>query len=330
MKPKQTKMGIKSSPIGKSFIGFCVVRKKEIKYKQNGKPYLVLELGDHSGRLKARLWEKPLQYAESTHVGTIVKIKAVPQVYQDRRDLKIEKLREVTNNDPIELTDLLPQSTKDIDGLKEQFYKHYNSIHNFHLNQLLSLLFKDKEFTRNYFLAPAGKLWHHNYLSGLLEHVVAMLELADPIKNHYPDLDIDLLKTGIICHNMGKVHEYTLNGFIDISDEGRLLGYVTMGYEIISKKIEEITDFPPELRKRLLHLILSHQGDTPKGAPVVPMTVEAIVLEHLIQLDARTNALFRIKENDAVPDSNWTKYIQLLDRFIYVGQKPNQGKRQHD
>jgi len=98
-----------------------------------------------------------------------------------------------------------------------------------------------------------------------------------------------------------------------------LIGNAAAGYGILSKKINGLKNFPEKLRLELLHIVLSHQGKEHQ-APVAPMTLEAVVLKHLVQLDAHTNALLRICENDAVPNSEWTKYIPLLDRFIYVGK----------
>jgi len=313
--------GIKNISPGKSLVAFCVLRKKEIKYKQTGEPYLILELGDHSGRLKARIWEKPLEYDQLFQVGNILKVKAIIQVTHDVKELKIQKIRAATAEDGVDPKELLPTTRKDVEELKKQFLEHKNSIENRYLKELLLKLFEDESFERAYFQSPAGKLWHHNYLSGLLEHVVAMLDIVKLLRKHYPQLDSDLLKCGIICHDVGKVREYSFNGFIDFSDQGRLLGYVAMGFEIIAKKIEEIKGFPDSLRDQLLHLILSHQSEVTESGAVVPMTLEAVVLRQLILLDANTNALCRIQENDAPPGSHWTKYIPLLDRFVYVGSK---------
>jgi 3'-5' exoribonuclease len=306
MKSHPSNPGIKNIDIGQSFVAFCVLRKKEIKYKLSGEPYLVLELGDHSGRLKARIWEKPLEKAQKFEIGNILKIQAIVQVFQDTKELKIQKIRVANREDRIDLKELLPASPKDETQLKQQLLQHIESIENRYLKELLTSLFDDKVFEEAYCMSPAGKLWHHNYLSGLLEHVVAMLDIARLIKVNYPQIDSDLLKTGIICHDMGKVKEYSLNGFIDFSDQGRLLGHVAMGFEIVGRHIDRIKNFPEELRIQLLHLILSHQSEGKEGNAVLPMTLEAVVLRYLIQLDANANALCR---------------IPLLDRFIYVGSK---------
>lgn len=315
------KTGIKTLPIGKQFIGFCVVRKKEIRHKNTGEPYIHLELGDWSGRLTAKIWNDVQKYDEIIQIGKIVKIKAVVQQFQDRKDLKILKIRETQSNDNIDLKLLLPRSKKDIQKLIDYFFKNIDDFENKHLKKLLSSIFSDAKFAEQFFMTPAGKLWHHNYLYGMLEHIIVMLDIAAVIKNHYETVDIDLLKCGIILHDCGKIQGYDVNGFIDYSDKGRLLGHITIGYDFVQQRINEIEDFPENLRIKLLHMLLSHQGKLEQGSPVLPQTIEAIILHYINELDSKTNALSRIIENDILPDSKWSKYIPLLDRFIYHNEE---------
>lgn len=311
------KIGIKTHQIGKQFTGFCVVRKKEIRQKSNGEPYLHLELGDGSGRLVAKIWDEVQKNNHIIEVGKIVKIKAVVHQFQDRKELKIIKLRRSKPEDEIDLTQLLPKSDKDIAKLRNSFEGHVKSIENPYLQKLLSNIFSEEKFAKQFFSAPAGKLWHHNYLYGMLEHVVAMMDIADTINHHYPLLDGDLLKCGIILHDVGKMKSYDAKGYFDFTDEGRLLGHITIGFDFVKRKIDEMKDFPKELRNQVLHMMLSHQGRKEDGSPVLPMTIEGIVLHYINELDSKANALSRIIEKDILPDSKWSKYIPLLDRFIY-------------
>lgn len=314
------RIGIKTVPLGKQFIGFCILRKKELRYKANGEAYLHLELGDWSGRLNAKIWNSVKKYDEMVEVGKIVKIKAVVQQFQDRKELKIQQLRKSQPGDEIDLHLLLPRSQKDIVKLKESFFEHISRFQNPHLQKLLSNIFSNEQDAEQFFMSPAGKLWHHNYLYGMLEHVVTMLDIVDVMKRHYPLIDADLLKCGIILHDIGKTKGYDKDGFIDYSDEGRLIGHITIGYDSVSERINEFDDFPPELRKQLLHMILSHQGAQGKGSPVEPQTIEAIVLHYINELDSKANAVTRIIESDMLPDSKWSKFIPSLERFVYYNE----------
>lgn len=320
------KTGIKTLQIGKQFTGFCVVRKKELRYKSNGEAYLHLELGDWSGRLTAKIWDDIQKNNYIVEVGRIVKIQAVVQQFQDRKELKIVKLRRSQPDDEVDSKLLLPKSDKDISKLRNRFAEHVGGLENHHLKELLSNLFSEEKFTEQFFSSPAGKLWHHNYLYGMLEHVVAMLDIADIIICHYPLLNSDLLKCGIILHDVGKMKSYDAKGFFDFTDKGRLLGHITIGYDFVKQKIEEIKDFPEELGDQILHMTLSHQGRKEEGSPVLPMTIESIVLHYINELDSKANALSRIIEKDILTDSKWSKYIPLLNRFIYYNKEENPEK----
>lgn len=312
---------LKEKKIGDTFIGFCVVRKKELKHKKDGEPYVLLEVGDRSGRLRGKIWNNAHEFYTNLKVGQLIKLKGRIQSFKDTREIHIERLRIARKEEENALDELIPKSEKDIEALKQNFVKHIEGIRNPHLKQLIETLFPNEEEIEEYLKTPSGKLWHHNYLYGMLEHLVCLLDLAEVMHVHYPIIQIDLLKTGILLHNLGKHNEYAWPGFIDYTTEGRLIGHITKGYEIAHQAIIGLNDFPEELRLQILHLILSHQGTTETGSPVPPMTLEAIVLHLMDELDSKTNATRRIILNDQLPESNWTKYNNLLHRFIYVPHK---------
>jgi len=320
--------GLKEMKVGDTFTGFCVIRKKELKHKQNGEPYLILEVGDRSGRLRGKLWKNAQSYYDSLKVGALIKIQGKIQTFLDTKEIHIQRLRLARKDEEIELEHIVPKSKKDIEALKEAFREHVKTIRNDYLIQLLEKLFPDEDSLEEYLKTPSGKLWHHNYLYGLLEHIVCMLDLSEVMKNHYSRLQSDLLKTAIILHNFGKKIEYGYEGFIDYSTEGRLIGHVVLGFQLIQEAIRDIPDFPEELRIQLLHIILSHQGGNEQGSPVMPMTLEAIVLHQMDELDIKTNAFLRIMESDRLPDSKWTRFNNLLNRFIYIGDEPDDQENQ--
>jgi 3'-5' exoribonuclease len=317
------KTGLKNYQPGESFIGFCIIRKNELKQKQNGEPYLALELGDKSGRLRAKIWKDAANHYRNLSVGQTVKIKGKIQSYLNAKELHVERIRKSKPGE-VSLDDIIPESKKDVEKLADRFFEHYEKMENTHLKKLLELIFPDRNSLQNYLKIPSGKLWHHNYLFGLLEHVVCMLDVADAVHCHYPQLQIDLLRTAILLHNIAKPAEYDIEGYIEFSTEGRLLGHVMAGYQTVQETIAKVEDFPEDLRLQLLHLIISHQGTTENGAPVPPMTLEAEILYRIDQLDIQANAFQRILENDKLPDSRWTKYNNMLSRFLYDAETEKQ------
>ncbi len=325
------RQGIKTARLGEPYVGFCVVRRKEIRYKQNGRSYLVLELGDWSGRLKARIWENVQHWDRQIPEGAIVKIKAIPQLFNELKELKIQKMRLKQEQEEVDIQQLLPSVNKNIMELKSRFHDHFFSIRQSYLRQLLARIFEDDAFKERYFLTPGGKLWHHVYLYGMLDHVVGMLEVATTLSKNDPLLHVDLLKTGIILHDIGKVWELDITrGFIELSDQGRLFGHVVRGFSFVEGHVRAMHDFPTALWYQLGHMILSHPGELAKGAPVVPMTREAMALSLINQLDGNLNALQRILHADVQPGAKWSKFVPLLGRFIHVSHPPEQNYQTKD
>ena len=319
--------GIKEIPIGQEYVGFCVVRKKEKRHRTNGQPYLVLELGDRTGRLKAYLWQDIEKIESHLQPGQIVKIQAIPEIHEGQKHLKLLRIRLKRPDDDVDIDQLLPQCPKDIDLLKKKFYQHFHKVENAHLKALLEALQKDPNVLESYLKLPGGKLWHHPYLYGMLEHLVSMLEIADVLIGLFPALHADLLRTGIIVHDIGKLWDFDLKtGFVELSAQARLWGHSAAGWMLIMQKIEEIEGFPSEWKLRLGHMILSHLGEPEKGAAVPPMTLEAFALALLDALDTTLNAITRIEAKDGIPGSEWSKYIPLLQRFIYIGKQFEQSE----
>jgi 3'-5' exoribonuclease len=143
--------------------------------------------------------------------------------------------------------------------------------------------------------APAAKQLHHAWLGGLLEHVVSLLTLADRVAPHYPLLDRDLLLTGVILHDIGKVRELSWEIGFEYTVEGSLLGHIQIGTALTERAIDSLPNFPPRLKTLVLHMILSHHGKLEFGSPKLPMIPEALALSFLDDLDAKMQAIQRVR-----------------------------------
>jgi 3'-5' exoribonuclease len=166
-----------------------------------------------------------------------------------------------------------------------------DSFTNPDLKLLLTTLLSDADLAAAYRAAPAAKQLHHAWLGGLLEHVVSLLGLADRVAPHYPILDRDLLLTGVILHDIGKVTELSWEIGFEYTVEGVLLGHIQMGVALTEKTIDSLPNFPPKLKTLVLHMILSHHGKLEFGSPKLPMIPEALVLNFLDDLDAKMQAV---------------------------------------
>jgi len=307
---------VRDLKVGNRVQDLFVLRKKELK-EYDGQKFLKLELGDKSGRIDGVMWDQAEQFYHNAEVGNIVAVKGSVTTYKDSLQINVESLKRADKK--VELKDFLPTTEKDMDKLFLRFKETATSVKNPHLRKLLENLVGDSSLMEKLKQAPGGKLWHHSYLGGLLEHTLSVAQICEKAASLYELVDRDLLLTGALVHDIGKINQYSTSGFIDYTDEGRLVGHIVSGYEIIAEKIERIENFPEELSLQLKHLILSHQGELEMASPVVPQTLEAIILHHADEMDAKAGAFSHIIKRERGKDKKWSDWVPLIKRFIYLG-----------
>lgn len=314
---KQKKISLLEN--GDAITSFFVLRDKEIKTKKDGAPFLSLELGDASGRIRGTMWDNAQAGYAIADVGNIIKVQGVVATYRDEMYITVEKFRKSQPQDNVELSDLLPETKKDVRIMTLRLFTIIDSLKSTPIKKLLHLIFDDINFKNKFAKAPAAKLWHQNYLGGLLEHTLQVVDICEKVLSNYEGVKRDILIAGALLHDIGKVYELSVEGFIDYSDKGRLIGHIVMGHHFVASRIEQITDFPEIVANQILHLILSHHGQKENGAPIVPLTLEAMILHGADYLDSQCSAFTRIIQNEKEPGKNWSKYVNLIDRYIYLG-----------
>ena len=276
---------------GKLFDGFFLVLLKQQRTTKTNKPYLNLILGDKTGQLEGRVWEpSDPRIAKEFERGDIVKARGSASRFDDRLQMKIDQLR-MAQPGEVDKTDLLPSTTYDVAALWRQLLSFVESFTNPDLKLLVTTLLDDPALAAAYREAPAAKQLHHAWLGGLLEHVVSLLTLADRVATHYPLLDRDLLLTGVILHDLGKLRELSWEIGFEYTVEGMLLGHIQIGTALVERAIDSLPGFPPRLKTLVLHMILSHHGKLEFGSPKLPMIPEALVLNFLDDLDAKMQAM---------------------------------------
>ncbi len=284
---------------GKLFDGYFLVLAKQQRTTKQNKPYLNLTLGDKSGPIEARVWElSDPRIAKDFDRGDMVKVRGSISRYDDRAQMKVDQLRKAQAGEADKM-DMLPATTRDVGELWAQLEATVESIGNPDLKRLLQTLLADATLAQAYREAPAARGLHHAWLGGLLEHVVSLLGLADRVAAHYPLLDRDLLVTGVILHDIGKIRELEWETGFDYTVEGVLLGHIQMGVNLVEKTIDGMPGFPDRLRTLVLHMILSHHGKLEFGSPKLPMIPEALVLNFVDDLDAKMTAVAQEFEKSA-------------------------------
>lgn len=300
-----------------------LVTEKQLRANRNGNLYIQLELRDRTGAISGRLWNAGEHLFRSFEEGDFLRIRGKVQLFQGALQVILNTL-ERAETDQVDLTDFLPHTEHDVSKLYERLRGLLMRLSNPHLRALVECFLMDAEFVDGYCKVPAGVRNHHAYIGGLLEHVVRMLESADRLAPLYPELDRDLLLTGIFLHDIGKVRELSYGRVFSYTDEGQLVGHLILGVEMLNEKAARVPDltgeaFPPELLLRLKHMIASHHGSYEFGSPKLPMTPEAIALHYLDNFDAKVHTFTRDIRQDRNQASAWTPFNQSLQRRLFKG-----------
>lgn len=298
--------------------GVFLVSKKETALSRNGNLYLILRLVDRTGEIEGRVWEGAESLAEGFEKNDFVSVKGWAVPFQGGIQINISAIERFPE-EKISLHDFLPSSKRDPEEMMEELKGLIRSMKDPYLKKLLILFVEDREVSSLWKIAPAAKNMHHAYLGGLLEHTLSLSRLVMDVARHYRDINRDLLLTGAILHDIGKIYELSYERIFDYTDEGRLLGHIMIGVEMVEKKASTIPGFPEELKMLVKHMILSHHGHLEYGSPKKPKTPEAIMLYYLDDMDAKVQSVQRLIEDERDTGSNWTSYHRLYGRHIYKG-----------
>ncbi len=301
-----------------------LVIEKNMAFSQKGSPYLTVKLKDRTGEIESKVWENAVELDKIFKKGDIIFIEGRAASYKNSVQISISTIRKISRED-IDPADYLPAVKTDVGEMFSALLGHIENVNDKFLKDLLNAFFQDRETASLFQRAPAAKGFHHIYLGGLLEHTLSVVRLLEKVSAHYPALDKDMLITGGILHDIGKIYEFSYNSLIDYSDEGRLIGHIVMGVEMINKKIAGINNFPQQLALELRHIILSHHGEFEFGSPKRPKTLEALVVHYIDDLDAKFNAFQTFMNNASDNDSGWTVYNRFLERFLYKKKNAEPG-----
>ncbi len=295
-----------------SITTFFLVHEKEIRNTREGKPYLRLELGDRSGTIEARMWDQFDVAAKGISRDDFVKVSARVEIYRNKPQLSLQQLR-LAKPEEVDLADFLPHTKEDVGKLYTQLQEFAASIANPWLKNLVTGIISDPAIAAKYKRAPAAKVMHHAYLGGLLEHVIGLCGLAKQIAAHYPELDVDLLLTAAILHDVGKLDELCYERAIGYTVEGQLLGHIMMEFETVSKAMDVIEGFPANLKTVVQHLLISHHGQYEFGSPKLPMIREAMAFHYMDDLDSKLAAARAALAVDT-GEPEWSAYSGALGR----------------
>ncbi len=256
---------VKELEANRNFTATFLVRSKEIREKKTGEPYLSLSLCDRTGEVEAKMWDNVAEVMDTFERDDFVKVKGLIQVYHNRPQLTIHKMRRLQDSE-VDFADYFPASGRDPEEMWRELRAMIAGMTDTHLRALVEAVLDDPEIASRYRKAPAAKQIHHAWLGGLLEHVLSLCQLCHVTAGHY-GADVNLLLAGAVLHDVGKVYELSYDRSFGYTTEGQLLGHMVIGLRIVGDKLRGIPDFPPRLRTLVEHMIVSHHGRYEFGSP---------------------------------------------------------------
>jgi len=294
--------------------GFFLVREKHLRSTRRNHPYLQLELQDNSGSIEAKVWENVPAFEKSFDTGDAVVVKGRVSEYSGRLQLEVVDIGRATPEKHAEygfdLNKLIPASAYDVKVMWRSLGNIIKDVQNDHLKALISRIYKGHatEIKQH----PASMKLHHAWAGGYLEHVLSMARLAVSLADHY-QVDRDLLLTGVLLHDIGKLVELNPAADPGYTDAGKLLGHIILGRDIVRDAIQGLKDFPPELQLKVEHMILAHQGSYEWQSPKRPKFKEALLLHLIDELDARMTMMTAAMEQDQEtgPWTNRYNYFRI-------------------
>jgi len=294
-----------------------LVREKEIRTSaRTGKSWLELSLGDRTGTIPGKMWDNYEPIVKTFERDDVVQVRARVKTYNNQKELTLEQIVPAAERE-YDIADFLPHTAHNVEEMYAQLRASVAGMKNAWLQKLLNAFLEDRALAEKLKRAPAAMTMHHAYIGGLLEHIVSLAGLSRGVCAHYPELDADLILAGIVLHDIGKVDELRYARAIDYSDEGRLLGHISIGLVMVREKIRAIAGFPERLATLVEHLILSHHGSHEFGSPALPQFPEAVALHFLDDVDSKMASMRQTLGAAATgTDAEWSERNPALRRAL--------------
>lgn len=294
---------------------------KQLRTNRQGSLYLLLQLTDRTGTISAMRWNASQHHAEGFSRGDYVRVQATSQLHNGILQLIVQEM-EVVDASRVDPSEFDAMDHQQVAKDWERMMAILGTVERPLLRALAMAFCEDPVLERGLKMAPAGVKAHHAHPGGLLSHVVSLLTNADKLSASYPQVDRDLLLVGTLLHDIGKLEELSYDGEIGYTVPGQLVGHLVQGVQMLDWKAIEVAEktgeaIERELLWRLQHMIVSHHGTLEHGSPKVPMTLEAILLHYLDDMDAKMNAASELIKSDMSGDPHWTSFNPTLGRKIY-------------
>lgn len=298
-----------------------VVKNFSKKTTKTGQSYWDLKLIDKTGELGAKVWNNALPYCDDKiNSDSVVILNGSIEEGMNGKGMQlfVSKMNIAKDFDK---ADFIQASEEGTEYLWLRTQKYIEDIKDENIKKLLNLIFADKEILKLFKIAPAAEKAHHNFISGLMRHNLELLAAAESMFSFYPELNQDLVVAGCILHDIGKIYELAVDVNITRTNSGHFMGHIYQGTEMISNFIKEISDFPEEIKNKLINIVLSHHGSLEFGSPMLPLTMEAHLVSLSDMLSTKLQIVKKIVDTNKNNNSTWSDYNHLLSSRLYLGEK---------
>jgi 3'-5' exoribonuclease len=311
---------VKDIQSGQQIQDIYMVTQPVLRNTAKGDLYIAMYLSDKTGRVNSRIWQASEEIYQSIPSEGFVLIRGKSELYQGSMQLVVNEVKTI-EPDQVRITDYVPRTEKNIGEMYEQAKAILGTIENGDLKRLVKAFLDDSELMKQFCIAPAAMQMHHNFIGGLLEHTLNMLNVAVALFPLYPKIQKDLVLTAIFLHDIAKTQELSYKVSFSYTDRGQLLGHIIQGVQMITQKADDLKmdgePVNPNVLDALLHIIVSHHGQYDFGSPKLPCTPEAFMVTYIDNLDAKMNQTATLIENDLGDGGNWTSYQKSLETRLY-------------
>jgi 3'-5' exoribonuclease len=312
-------MSIKELKAGQPIEAVFLLKKKEALKTKEGNPYFRLVFADKTGEIEGRMWDNVAGVEAAVDPGSAVIVSGAVTLWNNNKQITVSALRAASEKE-YKLADLI----RAVENPEELFNKvsyFLNEISDKWLSLLAKKFLEDADFISRFRKSPGASSWHNAYLGGLLEHTYEVMYISERVCELYPQADKGLVLIGAFVHDIGKILEIDPNTF-QYTLNGGLIGHLTLGFDMLSKKISEINYFPKDLELNLKHIILSHHGEYEQQSPVLPKTLEATIVYQADELTSQANAVKELIEAQSGGDKEWSDYVRIKERkYLLKKQK---------
>jgi 3'-5' exoribonuclease len=309
-------------------VSYFALASLSVRERKGGGQYLALTLGDKTGQFEARMWDEFASALSTCAEGCYVKVQGQISKYQGRFQITVVKMRSAAESE-VDPADFVPTTQFDVAEMDAELRGYVAAFANAHLRALVLAFLDDPAIGPAFVAAPAAKRLHHAWIGGLLEHVLTLVRVCRAVAVFYPEADPELVVTGAILHDVGKVRELSWRSSFDYTLEGQLIGHISIAQGLLHEKVAALNAaaaaeggavFPDKLRMLVEHMILAHHGKLEFGSPKLPMTPEAMLLSALDDLEAKFQALrneFAAAKAAGKGADAMTEWVRSMERPLF-------------